>query len=285
MCSFYSLFKKYICFSNSLDLKMGLKRSHLELPRVTFFTQNNDYLFIILDFKMFDSINQVSFSVLNSCDQNLSANPQSDSLFVEKFYPTANKFNQYINFVEFYSLPIIVLVGFFGNTLGSLCILRKQKLRKHTSLFIVAVIGIIDIIFLTTQLQRWFTISHKKMLVNIFGFCKIYFFLLRMCLISSIALNVVLTLSRFIKVYFGGYYLSLYSNVGQICSRLSVVYILVLAVSGSWYEVWSSGVANNTAVIESCQINLCNNTLEFDEGLQAPCSDELIFDKNKRGNL
>lgn len=40
----------------------------------------------------------------------------------------------------------------------------------------------------------------------------------------------------------GSYRLSTYSNLGQACSRLCVAYIIALALSLSWHELWTSGL-------------------------------------------
>jgi hypothetical protein len=147
-----------------------------------------------------------------------------------------------IDTLEIYLIPTFLTLGIIGNFFGSLCLLSNRSLRKSTILFILAIIGIVDNLFLVTQLQRWIALCFNKDFIQTDLLCKMYFFLIRFSILTSSALLMSLIIIRFIKLYLGTYRLSLYSNIGQIFSKLCIVIIIALTTSTNWHQVWTSGV-------------------------------------------
>lgn len=152
-------------------------------------------------------------------------------------------FNNFKNNFEYYLIPVFFIIGIIGNTFGSLCILSRRKTRERTPLFIQASIGLSDNFLLVSQMQRWLAIffDHKAFLINN-SLCKVYFMILRSSILISAVLTFYLPMIRFISLYMGRFRLSTYSNLGQMCSRLSVVYILSISLSLSWHDLWTSGL-------------------------------------------
>ncbi|RNA29696.1 thyrotropin-releasing hormone receptor-like [Brachionus plicatilis] len=149
------------------------------------------------------------------------------------------------NTFEYYLIPVCFVVGFVGNTFGSICILSNQKFRQRTPLFIQASIGLSDTFLLISQIQRWLAVfSDQRVFLINNSLCKVYFMILRSSILISSVLTFFLPLIRFISLYLGNFRLSTYSNLGQICSRLSVAYILSISFSLSWHELWTSGLKN-----------------------------------------
>ena len=151
------------------------------------------------------------------------------ALFVDKF--------------EFYFLPTCFVLGLCGNLLSSMCLLSKRHMRKRTSLFILACIGISDSIFLLTQLQRWLAQNYgSSIYINTNSLCKLYYMLSRSSIIISVSLLLCLILIRFISIFKGPVYLSFYSNTGQIFSHLCVALSVAFCLSLSWHPLWTSGL-------------------------------------------
>lgn len=201
-----------------------------------------------IDFEL-DDVNDGSYDVISSSLINRFHNISNYDFRANKALNSSNKYIFLIKTIdkfEIISVPILVIMGIIGNLLGVICLLRNQMLRRHTVLFILAIIGMIDNLFLLTQFQRWIDLYSEKeqkdklLVTNLF--CKVYIFLLRFTMLSSNSLLLALLIIRFIKIYFGKYYLSLSSNIGQMCSRLCVVYIIALTLSVNWHQVWTSGV-------------------------------------------
>ena len=154
------------------------------------------------------------------------------------------KFVHFVDVFEYFTIPTCFLLGLLGNTIGSICLLRKRKIRRHTSLFILSIIGLIDNIFLTTQLQRWLaTNNENETFVNNHTFCKFYLMFTRFSVLLSISLLMCLIIRAYFEAYMK-FRLSIFNNLGQIVSNLSIVYMFALTLSISWHELWTSGLRN-----------------------------------------
>ena len=82
--------------------------------------------------------------------------------------------------IEYYTIPACFIFGLISNLTGSLCLLFKSKLRQQSSLFMLSIIGLIDCLFLLTQLQRWLAIYfNDQIFINNHTFCKLYFWLIK----------------------------------------------------------------------------------------------------------
>lgn len=155
-----------------------------------------------------------------------------------------------INILEYYMIPVCFVIGLVGNLTGSLCILNESRMRRQTPLFILAIVGLSDTILVVSQTQRWlgkFYESRVFLTTNVM--CKFYFMMVRFSVLLSASLLFTLVMIRLISLYCGTYRLSIYSNVGQIFSRLSVIYILALCLSISWHELWFSGLKSGNMTI------------------------------------
>jgi hypothetical protein len=154
------------------------------------------------------------------------------------------KFVQFVDSFEYFTIPICFLLGLLGNTTGSVCLLTKRKTSKHTSLFILAIIGLVDNIFLLTQLQRWLaTNNENEKFVNNHIFCKFYLMFTRFSVLLSISLLMCLIIRAYFEAYMK-FRLSKFNSFGQIVSNLSIIYMFALTLSISWHELWTSGLKN-----------------------------------------
>jgi hypothetical protein len=152
-------------------------------------------------------------------------------------------------FVHWYSKSVenlFVFHYFLIQNKGSICLLREKQLRKSTTNFILAVIGFFDTCLLFTQVQRWLAIFINPIFINTGVFCKLYFLFLRLSLMSTSSLFLAVLVIKFIRYYYGGYKLSIKTSVGQMCSKLCVVYITAMTVSVSMFDIWTSGTQVDT---------------------------------------
>ncbi len=178
---------------------------------------------------------------------------------------------RFANRLEFFLIPACFVLGVISNLTGSLAILSSYQMRKRTPLFIIACIGIVDSLFLLTQAQRWFAInfSNKHYLSN-HSMCKLYFTLTRSSLLITVSLLFCMLLSRFVRIFYGLFRLSVYSNMGQLLSKLSVAYVFALGLALSWHELWTSGVQYdstesqlNILLNEKTKLSCRKNVLSF----------------------
>jgi len=160
------------------------------------------------------------------------------------------------NRLEFFLIPVCVVFGLISNLTGSIAIFSSYQMRKRTPLFIVACIGMVDSLFLLTQAQRWFAVNFSnKYYLNNHSMCKLYFTLIRSSLLITVSLLFCMLFARFIRIFYGLFRLSVYSNLGQLLSKLSVAYVFALGLALSWHELWTSGLWQST----ESQLNILLN--------------------------
>ena len=143
---------------------------------------------------------------------------------------------------ESYFMPACFLIGLFGNTIGSLCLFSKRRLRKRVSLFALASLGVSDSIFLFTQLERWLAQNiDLSAYIDSNLQCQLYFMLTRSSIMISASLLFCMITARFIAFYKGKFQLSLYTNIGQIFSHLCVALSVIFCLSISWHAGITGG--------------------------------------------
>lgn len=177
-----------------------------------------------------------------------------------------------IDKLEQYFVPTCFGIGLLGNFFGILTILTAKKLRKHTVFFILAIIGITDTILICSQMQRWLAIYYDHFLFIINNsLCKFYLMLVRSSVLISSSLVLTLTISSVIRLYLGAYRLSTTSKLGQLLSKLSILISILLSMSVSWHELWTSGLRSSSGPIH---LN------DYDEGGGGGGSDSGENDEN-----
>lgn len=100
-----------------------------------------------------------------------------------------------------YYTPLIVVIGSIGNIL-SVVIFFRLKLRKLSSSFYLAALGISDTIFLLTNSSSWITTERGEEFMNIDIVCKLTNFLCGVSSVLSSWFVVAFTVERFIVVQY-----------------------------------------------------------------------------------
>lgn len=100
----------------------------------------------------------------------------------------------------FYYTPIIVLAGSIGNIL-SVLVFFKTKLRKLSSSYYLAALGVSDTCFLLTSFCNWFNFVAYN-LYNQDVFCQFFTYLSYLSNFLSVWYVVAFTVERFIAVLY-----------------------------------------------------------------------------------
>lgn len=105
--------------------------------------------------------------------------------------------------VEFYTLPLIFLVGTFCNIM-TFCVMRRKKMRHQSTYFYMAVLALTDeMVLIFGCLNFWIYIKWGTTLSLISNMsCKLVCLLFYATLHFSVWMVVVMTLERFIAVAF-----------------------------------------------------------------------------------
>lgn len=104
------------------------------------------------------------------------------------------------DFLTHYYLPAVVLVGGIGNIL-SVIVFYKTKLKKLSSSYYLAALGISDTCFLICAFVSWLNYIN----INIFNknyFCQFFTFTSGLCSFLSVYFVVAFTVERFIAVLY-----------------------------------------------------------------------------------
>lgn len=140
------------------------------------------------------------------------------------------------DFISFYYIPVLVLTGSVGNIL-SVLVFFKTKLRKLSSSYYLAALGISDTCFLFGLLATWLTFMDIK-IYNREIFCQFFTYFTGLCSFLSVWYVVAFTVERFIAV--------LYPLKRQtMCTvRRAKIVLCVLtflgAIHSAPYMIWSS---------------------------------------------
>lgn len=129
----------------------------------------------------------------------------------------------------FYYTPTIVFVGIIGNILSVLVFFRT-KLKKLSSSYYLAALGISDTGFLILCFMNWLNFADLN-LINRDVICQLYYFMQGVCSFLSVWYVVAFTVERFIAV--------LYPLKRQsMCTvRRAVIVLCGLTVSGCIFSV------------------------------------------------
>lgn len=104
------------------------------------------------------------------------------------------------NMLNFYYTPAIVLTGSVGNIL-SVLVFFKTKLRKLSSSYYLAALGISDTCFLLLSFLGWLNFIDVNITQEI-AFCQLITFLSGVCSFLSVWFVVAFTVERFIAVLY-----------------------------------------------------------------------------------
>lgn len=129
----------------------------------------------------------------------------------------------------FYYTPTIVFVGIIGNILSVLVFFRT-KLKKLSSSYYLAALGISDTGFLILCFMNWLNFADLN-LINRDIICQLYYFMQGVCSFLSVWYVVAFTVERFIAV--------LYPLKRQsMCTvRRAVIVLSCLTLSGCIFSV------------------------------------------------
>lgn len=105
-----------------------------------------------------------------------------------------------IDSITFYYTPLIVLAGSIGNIL-SVLVFFKTKLRKLSSSYYLAALGVSDTCFLLTSFCQWFNFADVN-LYNQNVFCQFFTYVSFVSCFLSVWYVVAFTVERFIAVLY-----------------------------------------------------------------------------------
>lgn len=170
-------------------------------------------------FRQYTQINQSDFYKWSNV---VGESPQDSSIYQihETSTTTGDPFNNSINFSEnhdsnntilnyaesigdilvFYYTPTIVFVGIIGNILSVLVFFRT-KLRKLSSSYYLAALGMSDTCFLVLSFITWLNFADIN-LTNHNVACQLYYYLQGVCSFLSVWYVVAFTVERFIAVLY-----------------------------------------------------------------------------------
>lgn len=138
--------------------------------------------------------------------QSPNGSPNDYNLSRLAFVPSANDTDNtrtflVASFLHSYYTPLIVVIGSIGNIVSVLVFFR-MKLRKLSSSFYLAALGISDTIFLLTNSSSWITTERGEELMNIAVVCELINFLSGVASVLSSWFVVAFTVERFIVVLY-----------------------------------------------------------------------------------
>lgn len=102
------------------------------------------------------------------------------------------------DYLTFYYTPLIVFVGSIGNIL-SIFVFFCTKLKRLSSSYYLAALGISDTCFLILSFVSWLNFQHINIIHRNY-ICQLYTFLQSVCSFMSVYIVVAFTVERFIAV-------------------------------------------------------------------------------------
>uniref|UniRef100_A0A182QYX4 G-protein coupled receptors family 1 profile domain-containing protein n=1 Tax=Anopheles farauti TaxID=69004 RepID=A0A182QYX4_9DIPT len=126
-------------------------------------------------------------------DSTLSPGPDYD-------HPTFVYYAEMLSVINFYYVPALVLFGSIGNVL-SVLVFFKTKLRKLSSSYYLAALGLSDTFYLMGQFVAWANLVDLKIYVQEI-WCRFFTFSSTLCCFLSVWFVVAFTVERFIAVLY-----------------------------------------------------------------------------------
>lgn len=148
--------------------------------------------------------NAINFTLANSLEQNSTEN--SSYYYDYKYNTEYDPYKEYelaigVNeFLSHYYTPTIVVFGSVGNIL-SVVVFFKTKLRKLSSSYYLAALGLSDTVFLLIAFVTWLNFLN----INIYnkpGYCEMFTYLSGLCSFLSVWFVVAFTIERYIAVLY-----------------------------------------------------------------------------------
>lgn len=121
----------------------------------------------------------------------------TDNINSAETYPT---FDHFAHLISSYYTPFLALTGSIGNIL-SVLVFFKTKLRKLSSSYYLAALGISDTCFLVSLIIPWLTVLNINIYHEDFT-CKLTQFVSTVCSFLSVWFVVAFTVERFIAVLY-----------------------------------------------------------------------------------
>lgn len=160
--------------------------------------------------KLMSIMNSTAANMLSSTDSPLSTNYSYDYTYYTYDCNNSNNsdFNGYAmtfafrlgDFLAHYYTPTLVLFGSIGNIL-SVIVFFKTKLRKLSSSYYLAALGISDTCFLIGAFASWLNYVN----INIYNqdyYCQFFTYLSGLCSFLSVWFVVAFTVERYIAVLY-----------------------------------------------------------------------------------
>lgn len=177
---------------------------------------------------------------------------------VDNFSPNGSmpKLPKAIEVLQLYYTPILVFFGIFGNTI-SVYVFFRTKLKKHSSSFYLAALGISDSIFLVCLYANWLNmfqinLYHKPVL------CHVLIYSSAVCSFMSVWLVAAFTIERFIAVK---YPLLRASICTTRRAKLAILVLTMLAMLFNFPLIIFTDVAQVTE--NNTNMTVCKNDAEW----------------------
>lgn len=147
-------------------------------------------------------------------------------------------FDAVIDFIQFYYLPCITLIGLVGNLLSCIVFLTTH-LKMRSSSYYLAALACADFGFLVLLLLVWLSGILDFPLFHVNGFCQCIVYLSTVCGFLSVWLIVAFTVERFIAVQYP-------LHRPHMCTvaraKAIVIYLVVFAALSHSYVFVTSGI-------------------------------------------
>lgn len=212
-----------------------------------------------------------SGSFFNASESNFTLmreNSTENTSYYNNYYEYNNEMDPYqdyrlaINVSEYLShfyTPTIVIFGSIGNIL-SVIVFFKTKLRKLSSSYYLAALGISDTVFLLVAFVTWLNFLS----INIYnkgGYCEIFTYLSGLCSFLSVWFVVAFTIERYIAVLYPLKRQSM-CTVKRACSVLICLVIVGCVLNIPLY-MYASPVYSKDLSDYICDIKEDHKVLKF----------------------
>ena len=154
-----------------------------------------------------------------------------------KFYtdPYEVRFQNILDILEIYVVPIIILIGLIGNTI-SILVFFRNPLRKTSSSIYLASLAICDngfLIMLIFQWLVWFNVQ----IYHLNGPCQLFTYVTNVCAFLSVWYVVGFTVERYIAVF---YPLKRQTWCTPTRSKVVVASMAAVSILGNNFHLWTS---------------------------------------------
>ncbi|XP_077271923.1 thyrotropin-releasing hormone receptor-like [Temnothorax americanus] len=160
---------------------------------------------------------------------------------ITTIYRPYQETDHFLQQIQQYYTPILVLLGLLGNCL-SMCVFFGTKLRYSSSSIYLGALAISDSGFLVAVFVTWLKMVHVN-LFNRHGFCQFFVYLATLCSFLSVWLVVAFTIERYMAVRWP-LRRQILCTVAR--AKMTVMGLTALAILLSSPVIWFSKIDENS---------------------------------------